>query len=67
MRATPPSGPTWRYLVGALVGTFIFAVPGFLWAGSTSARVDAQDRRIDRIEYYLERIETKLDKALLVK
>lgn len=64
---SPPSGPTWRYVVGVLGGLFVFSVPAFLWAGSMDARMEAQDRRIDRLEFYLERIETKLDKVLLIK
>jgi len=58
------NGPDWRYLVGALAAAIVFSVPGFLWAGFTVATLDAQEKCIDRLENYLERIEQKLDVVL---
>ncbi len=56
MRAVPPAGPTWRYLVGAIGGLVVLVIPGILWAGGVDSTLKSHEKSIDRIEEKLDRI-----------
>lgn len=51
--------PTWRWIVGILLGALTLISAG--WIGSVNEDLKAADKRINQIYQTLVRIETKVD------